>query len=339
MERAVEVTELTKEFSFPVKDPRKGFLANLFSPTSRSITAVDDISFSIIEGETLALIGPNGAGKSTTIKILTGILYPTSGDVRVLDLSPQKQRRELALNIGTVFGQRSQLLFNLPIAESFDLLSKVYELDRTAYQAQREKLMELFDLAEFFEQPVRKLSLGQRMRAEVAAALLHEPLIIFLDEPTIGLDVVAKRRLRENLKAINREFNTTIFLTSHDAGDIESVCDRTIIINHGTVIFDGGTSYLKTRYLNKKLIRITLDDELGSPLELGREGISIEKNTKLEAVFEVDTDKTSIDDVLKDVIRGRSVADITIADPPLEEIIGRIYESEACEEQLIQEPS
>lgn len=329
MDKVVEVKNLTKIFTFSVKNPEKGFLANLFSPSKRSITAVDDISFSIEEGETLAFIGPNGAGKSTTIKILTGILYPTSGHVRVLGLNPQKQRKQLALNIGTVFGQRSQLLFNLPITDSFELFAKVYELDRGQYKKQRDKLIELFDLGEILDQPVRKLSLGQRMRAEIAAALLHEPPIIFLDEPTIGLDVVAKRKLRENLKEINKEFNTTIFLTSHDAGDIESICDRTIIINHGKAIFDGDTSQLKRKYLNKKIIRIALDGENENAFELNREGIKVEKNNKREAVFEVDTTKTSIDDILKDVIKGKNIEDITIEDPPLEEIIGRIYETKA----------
>lgn len=329
MDKVIEIKNLTKTFTFSIKNPQKGFLGNLFSPSKKSITAVDDISFSIEEGETLAFIGPNGAGKSTTIKILTGILYPTSGSVKVLGFDPQRQRKELALNIGTVFGQRSQLLFNLPITDSFELFSKVYELDRSTYLKQRDKLIELFDLGEFISQPVRKLSLGQRMRAEISAALLHEPLIIFLDEPTIGLDVVAKRKLRENLKDINKEFKTTIFLTSHDAGDIESVCNRTIIVNYGKVIFDGNTNNLKRQYLNKKLIRIALDDENDSCLELHKEGIKVEKNNKREAVFEVDTTKTSIDNVLKDVIHGRNVKDITIEDPPLEEIIGAIYETKA----------
>lgn len=329
MDNAVKVSNLTKIFTFSTKDPTKGFLANLFSPITKSITAVDNISFSIEEGETVAFIGPNGAGKSTTIKVLTGILYPTHGEVEVLGFNPQKQRKELALNIGTVFGQRSQLLFNLPITDSFELFSKVYELDRNIYLKQRNKLTELFDLQEFINQPVRKLSLGQRMRAEISAALLHEPAIIFLDEPTIGLDVVAKRKLRENLRAINKEFKTTIFLTSHDAGDIESVCDRTIIINYGKVIFDGNTNHLKKQYLNKKLIRVLLSEENDSLLELHKDGIKIEKNNKKEAVFEVDTTKTSIDDVLKDVIHGKGVEDITIEDPPLEEIIGKIYETKA----------
>lgn len=328
-DEVIKVQNLVKSFSFAIKDKDRGFASNLFSPTSKTITAVDNISFSVGEGDTLAFIGPNGAGKSTTIKILTGILYPTSGSVRVLGLNPQKNRKELALNIGTVFGQRSQLLFNLPASDSFELFSKVYELDKKDYLRQKDKLIELFDLSEFIGQPVRKLSLGQRMRAEIAAALLHEPPIVFLDEPTIGLDVVAKRKLRENLKEINREFNTTIFLTSHDAGDIESICDKTIVINYGTIIFEGSTSNLKTRYLNKKLVRVAFGEDNEKFLDLDLQGIKTEKSTKREAIFEVDTRKLSIDEIIRYVVKGRKVDDITIENPPLEEIIGKIYEAKA----------
>ncbi len=326
IDNAIVVENLTKKFSFSVKDPKKHFLANLFSPTTKSVTAVDDISFVVPAGETIAFIGPNGAGKSTTIKMLTGILCPTSGMVKVLGLDPQGDRKQLALNIGTVFGQRSQLLFNLPIIDSFNLFAKVYEVDDKKYRVQKNTLIELFDLADILDQPVRKLSLGQRMRAEIAAALLHEPPIIFLDEPTIGLDVVAKRKLRETLNSINEEHKTTIFLTSHDAGDIESICTRTIIVNHGKIIIDLKTADLKKQYLNKKMITILFADN--TLLDLSREGITIEKNKKGEAIFTVDTTVVSIEDILKDILHNRNIEDVTIEDPPLEEIIGRIYEKE-----------
>ena len=326
IDTAIIVDRLTKKFSFSVKDPKKHFLANLFSPTTKSVTAVDDISFVVPAGETIAFIGPNGAGKSTTIKMLTGILCPTSGMVKVLGLDPQGDRKQLALNIGTVFGQRSQLLFNLPIIDSFNLFAKVYEVDDKKYRVQKNTLIELFDLADILDQPVRKLSLGQRMRAEIAAALLHEPPIIFLDEPTIGLDVVAKRKLRETLNSINEEHKTTIFLTSHDAGDIESICTRTIIVNHGKIIIDLKTADLKKQYLNKKMITILFADN--TLLDLSREGITIEKNKKGEAIFTVDTTVVSIEDILKDILHNRNIEDVTIEDPPLEEIIGRIYEKE-----------
>lgn len=329
MHKAVEVKDLTKIFTFPVKDPGKGFLKNLFAPENRSITAVDDISFSIEEGESVAFIGPNGAGKSTTIKMLTGILWPTSGQVRVLGLDPQEDRKDLALNIGTVFGQRSQLLFNLPIIDSLGLFAKVYEVEPAAYKKQKDKLIDIFDLAPILDQPVRKLSLGQRMRAEIALALIHEPPIIFLDEPTIGLDIVAKRRLRDNLNAINKELKTTLFLTSHDAGDIETVCARTLIVNHGKVIFDGSTASLKRQYLNQKVVKISLEQNDVLEMDAGRKGVLVQKNHGGEAVFTVDTKQSTIDAVLRDVLKGQDVQDITIEDPPLEEIISRIYETQA----------
>jgi len=329
MEKAVQVKSLTKVFTFPFKDPNKGFLKNLLAPGIKSITAVDDISFSINEGESVAFIGPNGAGKSTTIKILTGILWPTSGQVEVLGLNPQKHRKKLALNIGTVFGQRSQLLFNLPIIDSLNLFAQVYEIDKTAYEKQKNKLIEIFDLAPILDQPVRKLSLGQRMRAEIALALVHEPPIIFLDEPTIGLDIVAKRKLRENLNAINKEFKTTIFLTSHDAGDIESVCERTLIVNHGKIIFDGSTANLKKQYLDKKVVKIALEHKNKLAIDSNGKGITVIRNQGGEAIFTVDTKENTIDTVLRDVLQGQDIQDITIEDPPLEEIISRIYETKA----------
>lgn len=326
MEKVISVNNLSKIFTFAIKEPRENFISNMFFPKNKSITAVDNINLSVDEGETLAFIGPNGAGKSTTIKILTGILYPSSGDINVLGFNPQKQRRQLAFNIGAVFGQRSQLIYNLPITDSFELFSKVYELDKTTYQKQKEKLINLFDLGEILNQPVRKLSLGQRMRAEVALALLHEPAIVFLDEPTIGLDVVAKRKLRETLKAINKEFKTTIFLTSHDAGDIESICNRTIIINYGKVIFDGVTDLLRKEFLNKKVIKIDLGEGDVTTINLNVDGITSQKINNSTISFELDTTKTSIDIVLKDILRGQNIEDITVQDPPLEEIISKIYE-------------
>lgn len=331
MSKAVEVKNLTKVFTFPLKDPEKGFWRNLFSPEVKSVTAVDDISFSIEEGESVAFIGPNGAGKSTTIKMLTGILWPTSGQTEVLGLDPQNDRQRLALNVGTVFGQRSQLLFNLPIADSLDLFAKVYEISDAAYKKQKDKLIEIFDLGPILDQPVRKLSLGQRMRAEIALALIHEPPIVFLDEPTIGLDIVAKRKLRENLNSINEEFKTTLFLTSHDAGDIESVCARTIIVNHGKAIFDGSTASLKKQYLDQKVVKISLESGSRLDMHTKHDGVLLQKNEEGEAVFTVDTKKSTIDAILRDVLKGQDILDITIEDPPLEEIISRIYETQARE--------
>lgn len=326
MAKVVDVKNLTKSFTFSVKNPHKGFLSNLFNPESRTVMAVDNISFSVQEGETLAFIGPNGAGKSTTIKILTGILYPTSGKISVLSLNPQLDRKELAFNIGTVFGQRSQLLFNLPLMDTFDLFAKVYELDSKKYKKQKDNLIQLFELEEFIERPVRKLSLGQRMRAEIAASLIHEPPIIFLDEPTIGLDVIAKKKLRENLQNINKEFKTTIFLTSHDVGDIETICERTIVINHGKIIYDKPTANLKKLYLNKKIIKIECSQSVKKQEFNNIAGINVLKHVENELEIAVDTSKISIDSIMKTVFAHVEVKDITIENPPLEETITKIYE-------------
>ncbi|HPO06117.1 MAG TPA: ATP-binding cassette domain-containing protein [Candidatus Gracilibacteria bacterium] len=326
MGQIIQVNHLSKTFSFPVKNPQVGFFKNWFAPDLKTVPAVQDISFTVPEGETLAFIGPNGAGKSTTIKMLTGILHPTQGDIQVLGLNPQKDRQKLAFQIGAVFGQRSQLIFNLPIQDSFDLFAKIYQIPSSEYQIQKDKLIELFNLQPIIDQPVRKLSLGQRMRAEVALALLHNPPIIFLDEPSIGLDVVAKRKLRENLISVNQEFKTTIFLTSHDTGDIESICKRTIIVNHGQIMFDGPTQELKKKYLKQKIIRVFTLEEDKSNFNIDYPGLKLLEQNDGEILFAVDTEQISMDQVLKQIIHHHQIADITIEDPPLEEIIGKIYE-------------
>ena len=235
---ALEVSNLTKKFSFSVKNPNATWFKNLFWPDKKEIIAVNNISFSLKIGERVAFIGPNGAGKSTTIKMLTGILFPSSGKINILGYDPVKDRKKLAYQIGTVFGQRSQLLPNLPLTDSFEFFGVMYDLKDEEIKKRIIELSALFDLDSFIDQPVRKLSLGQRMRAEVAVSLIHKPKIILLDEPTIGLDVVAKKTLRDLLLKINKEEGTTILLTSHDVGDIESLCTRTIIINHGEIIKD-----------------------------------------------------------------------------------------------------
>lgn len=324
MTQAVILKDLCKSFTFTSKDPTRSFISNLVAPQRKTIQAVDNISLSISKGETVAFIGPNGAGKSTTIKMLSGILYPTSGDLSVLGLNPQRERRQLAYKIGTVFGQRSQLIFNLPVTDSMELFAKIYEIPKELFTVRQAQLIELFNLTEILTQPVRKLSLGQRMRAEIACALLHEPEIVFLDEPTIGLDIVAKRKLRENLRRINQELGTTIFLTSHDAGDVEYICDRTIIINAGKVAFDGMTNILKKRYLTYKIVQIDYDDTLlGHTIKI--DGVTVENSNEHQLTLVVDTNRVGIDVVLKEVVAGRDIADISIYDPPLEEIIEKVY--------------
>jgi len=315
---AIVLEDVSKVFAFKTHKGIKGF----FSPDKKQVTAVDNVSLRIRRGETVAFIGPNGAGKSTTIKMLSGILQPSSGSISVLGYEPLKQRRELAMRIGTVFGQRSQLVFNLPLTDSFMLTAHMYRVPRTEASARIAQLIEQFDLSEFVDQPVRKLSLGQRMRAEVANALIHNPDIIFLDEPTIGLDIVAKRSLREIIKAVNKERGTTVFLTSHDVGDIEEVCARTMIVNHGKIMLDANTSDLKKDYLKSKkvsvvpadgLLKIRAIHDIDSRIEDGR------------LVFEVDTSKVALKKFLASLLEKIDIADLTIEDTPLEDIIHELY--------------
>ena len=267
---AIQINNLNKTFKFSVKDEKRGFWSNLFSPTKKTVEAVKNISFEVKRGERLAFIGPNGAGKSTTIKMLTGILFPTSGKINVLGLNPQTDRKKLAYKIGTVFGQRSQLFPNLPLTDSMYFFGVMYDLKNKEIEKRIKYLTEVFDLQGFVTQPVRKLSLGQRMRAEVACALIHKPEIIFLDEPTIGLDVVAKKSLRELLLKLNKEEGTTIFLTSHDVGDIEALCERTMIVNHGEIVKDLPTEELTKTFVHEKYVDLTLTngDKIKKIIEL-----------------------------------------------------------------------
>lgn len=247
---AIEVQELSK--TFRARQPRgpgiRARLADVVAPRSRDVHAIEGISFRIAAGERVAFIGPNGAGKSTTLKILAGILYPTSGHVSVCGLVPWRDRHELGFTIGTVFGQRSQLWYQLAPRDTLELLARVYELPRALWRARLDALVHAFELAHLLDRPVRQLSLGERMRCEIAASLLHAPRVLFLDEPTIGLDVTAKATIRELLSRRSREEGTTLLLTSHDSGDIEQVCDRVVIINRGRIVLDATVAELKRRH-------------------------------------------------------------------------------------------
>ena len=321
---AVNVQNLSKTFELKQKAPGlRGSFRAVIRPTVKQVEAVQDISFSLEEGELLAFIGPNGAGKSTTIKILTGILHPSGGQASVLGFTPWKERRQMAYHIGSVFGQKPQLWYHLPPEDTFHLFARMYELDMDKYRERRDFVVEAFQIGDLLQTPVRKLSLGQRMKCEIAASLLHRPRIIFLDEPTIGLDVVAKQQIRDAIRTLNETENTTIFLTSHDAGDIESLCKRVIIINHGRIIFDDRTSVLKRQYLTHKIVDVRFAESLNGPFELA--GVTTVKQGTYGVKLEFDSREVAVESVIQQIITAKSCTDITISDPPMEEIIRDIY--------------
>lgn len=328
MSKSIVISNLSKKFKFPVKNPNHNWVKNLLFPEIREVTAVDNISFSVTKGERIAFIGPNGAGKSTTIKMLTGILFPTSGSMNVLGLDPTKDRKKLAYQIGTVFGQRSQLLPNLPLTDSLEFFGVMYDLSDTQIAKRINELTEIFNLQDFIDQPVRKLSLGQRMRAEVAASLIHKPKLILLDEPTIGLDVVAKKSLRDLLLTINREEGTTIFLTSHDVGDIETLCDRTIIINHGKIIKDLPTADLARTFVFEKYIDLVARTKFTKfpTLPIGLQYLN--KNSD-KVTISIDINKTTIKTALKQLLDLFETSDLDVYNADLESVIRHIYERNA----------
>ena len=320
---AIAVEHLRKEFSVPVRQPGlAGGLRGLVRPRRRAVPAVEDVTFAIEPGELVAFIGPNGAGKSTTIKMLTGILHPTAGAASVLGLTPWRERTRLAFRIASVFGQKSQLSFHLPPRDSFDLLAAIYELDDRAYRRRLAELVDLFALAPLLDQPVRKLSLGERMRCEVAASLLHRPQVLFLDEPTIGMDVIARQAIRDLIHRLNREEGTTVLLTSHDAGDVEQVCRRAIVINHGRIVFDDAISVLRREYLGHKVIDLTLAERTG-PVQYPNVRCVEQSDYRLK--LEVDTSQQQLDLIVAHLVSRLKVADIAIGDPPMEEVIAAIY--------------
>ena len=321
----IEVKNICKNYKYSVKNENKGFWYNLFNNNEKEVKAVNNISFKVEEGETIAFIGPNGAGKSTTIKMLTGILYPTSGDIKICGLTPIKDRNELAYKIGTVFGQRSQLLPNLPLTDSMEMYGAMYDMSKEEINNRIEELSKLFDLKEFIKQPIRKLSLGQRMRAEIATSLMHRPKIIFLDEPTIGLDVVSKKKLRDLFLKINKEEKVTIFLTSHDTEDIQSICKRCVIINHGKIIIDTTTKDLIRSYIKNKNIVITPETIFETFPNLPN-GIDYIEKTKDQIIVKVNTEKIGTQKALQELTKNFNIDDVDIQNESLEDIIRGIYE-------------
>jgi ABC-2 type transport system ATP-binding protein len=319
----IAVRALSKEYRY--SRARKGVVAGLagvFNPDIVFLRAVDAVAFDVRQGERVAIIGPNGAGKSTTLKMLCGILEPTSGEAEVLGHVPWRERRALAYRIGVVFGQRSQLWAELPARDSFALLRRIYDQDRRLFTGRLDRLVERFGLAGFLDQPVQRLSLGQRMRCEITASLLHGPELLFLDEPTIGLDVTAKAAIRDFIREEARESGLTVVLTSHDTRDIELVCERVIVINQGRIMVDQPTGELRRRFLGRKLI--TLQSQ-APHLILDLPGVARRPSEPHTTILEVDTAVVRVEQVIAKALALGGIEDVTIEDPPMEEVVHEIY--------------
>ncbi|GAA1108581.1 ATP-binding cassette domain-containing protein [Kribbella jejuensis] len=336
----IEAADLVKEFSRPAVLPgRLPRLRGLFSTKRDTTRAVNGVNFEIEPGELVGYLGPNGAGKSTTIKMLTGILTPTSGVCRVAGLEPSRDRARNARNIGVVFGQRTQLWYDLPLRDSFEVLADLYDLDRTTYRKRVGLFTELLDLSEFLDTPVRSLSLGQRMRGDLVAAMLHEPSILFLDEPTVGLDVVAKARLTEFIAETNRTQGTTVVLTTHDMEDVERLCQRIIVIDSGAVLYDGDLSRLKERFMPHRFLVLTLSER--TPAVRGiRRGVDIPFATEVEAdavgavlphpersvVLRFDPREVTTPELVARASQVYQIDELSIVDPRLTDVISQLYD-------------
>ena len=321
----IQVREVCKEFR--VLTRKQGAFAALRSLVAPEYTvkrAVDRVSFSIERGETVAYIGPNGAGKSTTIKMLTGILAPTSGEILVDGRLPHRQRKEHARRIGVVFGQKTQLWWDVPVIESLRLLKEIYKIPDATYRANLERFRELLDLHEFEKTPVRQLSLGQRMRSDLAASLLHNPDILFLDEPTIGVDVVAKERFRTFIQHLSCDERVTVLLTTHDMSDIEKVCERAIIIDHGKVIYNGSVNGLKERTPHRTLVVDFAEDV--TQLEVGDAEIVQAAPQRVSLRF--DRRRISASQLITELAARYPVRDVSVIEPEIESIVREIYAGE-----------
>ncbi|MFK7693549.1 ATP-binding cassette domain-containing protein [Paenibacillus sp. HJGM_3] len=318
---------ISKTFRLPIaKEGRFKGIRTLFSRAYREVPAVQDVSFSIDSGEFVGYIGPNGAGKSTTIKMLSGILHPSSGEVLIDGASPQRQRQQVVRQLGVVFGQRSQLWWDLPVRDSYDILASMYKLDARSYSEQLATLQKVLQLDEILDVPVRKLSLGQRMRGDLAGAMLHNPPILFLDEPTIGLDVVSKKQIRAYLKHLNTEWGKTILLTTHDMDDIEQLCSRVIVINRGETIYDGNLESLRERIGLPSKIKLTFRNSVSPPAEkltqLPFRVTAIQDNL---LTIECNRNEVTAMEVLRNVSDWGDLVDVFMEEPEFEDVIHRIY--------------
>lgn len=331
----IYVENLKKEFKKTIKDPGlKGSIKSFFKPQNEIITAVNDISFHVPKGEILGFIGPNGAGKSTVIKMLTGILTPTSGSCTINGKIPYKNRKSYVKEIGVVFGQRTQLWWDLALRETYSVLKEIYEVEDSVYKKRMAFLNEVLELDSFITSPVRTLSLGQRMRADIAASLLHSPKVLFLDEPTIGLDVVVKDNIRNAIQYINQQEGTTVILTTHDLADIELLSKRIVMIDKGQRVFDGKIADLKSKYGQIRELHIDTDCkdvkevlEYNKHFNLPKENFSIEKEENLVKV-KFNSAQVPVSDMLTYTLSKVKVNDVSIRDADIEEIIRHLYKQE-----------
>jgi ABC-2 type transport system ATP-binding protein len=321
----IEARDLVKDF--PVRRRAPGMLAaigSLFRRVSEWKRAVDHVTFEIEPGEAVGYVGPNGAGKSTTIKLLTGLLWPTAGEARVMDLPSSHRRTAIAQHIGVVFGQRTQLWWDLPVADSFELLRDIYAIPSAEHAARRDELAELLQIHDLLQVPVRQLSLGQRMRTELAAALLHGPPILYLDEPTIGLDVIAKERIRAALAHLNRQRGVTILLASHDLDDIDRLCSRVLVIDHGRLVFDGSLDDIKNTYGQERTLVVDLEDHGGEMGEVP--GITLVRKEGARSWFRFGRSEHTAADVISRIASQHRIIDLTVEEPDIEYVISRIYQ-------------
>lgn len=328
----IDVRNVSKEFKKVVKESGfKGSVKSLFNKKVEIVKAVDDISFTVEEGEILGFIGPNGAGKSTAIKMLTGILTPTSGDIVINGQVPYKNRKKYVQEIGVVFGQRTQLWWDLPLSETFTVLKEIYQIEDKAFREKMDFLNQVLELDEFITSPVRTLSLGQRMRADIAASLIHSPKVLFLDEPTIGLDVVVKDNIRKAIAEINKNEKTTIILTTHDLSDIELLCKRIVMIDKGRKVYDGELDAMKAKYGKMREIHINLrsaDDmsKLAFEKQFGLDGDDLEIAVEgKKAVVKFNSSKAQVSEMLSYILGAITVKDISVNEADIEEIIRRLY--------------
>ena len=322
----IEVKNISKDFKVNKRSAGiPGMIANMFVPKFEIKKAVNDLSFTIEKGEMVGFIGPNGAGKSSTIKMLSGILCPDKGSITVGDFVPYKQRKSYVGNIGVVFGQKSQLQWDLPVIDSFELLRAIYRIPEEKYKRNLERFTEMLDMKSFINQPVRQLSLGQRMRSDIVASLLHSPEIVFFDEPTIGVDIIGKETIRSFIKELNEQDKVTMIFTTHDMQDIEQTCKRIIIIDKGSLMYDGSLQEIRSKYgTTRRLIAEFNEETSVAPIK----NVIIEDLKDRKASFTFDNNVVDVNKLMHEVLEKYSVHDVTVAEPEIESIIQKIYKGE-----------